>query len=117
AASEAADVVVITISRVLELSPPAIGPAKPAYRPWTGLTPTRTAAAIPSGTLPIAPGNPATMSARRCRRTGRTERSQRPAPATAERIQICGPVTCAPPASGALPRPGAPIIGTHGPAG
>src|SRR5580658_3966528 len=59
AASDAADVVVITISRVLEVSPPATGPAKPAYRPCTGLTPTRTAAAIPSGTLLIAPGRPA----------------------------------------------------------
>ena len=65
AARPAADVVVITIIRVLELSPPTTGPAKPAYRPCTGLTPARTAAAIPSGTLLIAPGSPATMSARR----------------------------------------------------
>ncbi len=54
AASAAAEVVVITISRVFELSPPATGPAKPAYSPWTGLTPASTAAAIPSGTLLIA---------------------------------------------------------------
>ena len=33
AASAAALVVVMTISRVLALSPPAIGPAKLAYRP------------------------------------------------------------------------------------
>jgi hypothetical protein len=59
--------------------PPAIGPAKLAYRPRTGSTPTRTAAAIPSGTLPIAPGSPATRSARRDRRSGRTEPSHRPA--------------------------------------
>jgi hypothetical protein len=31
-------VVVITIRRVLEVSLPATGPAKLAYRPWTGLT-------------------------------------------------------------------------------
>src|SRR5512132_3904675 len=39
AASADADVVVITISRVLAVSPLVIGPAKLAYRPWTGLTP------------------------------------------------------------------------------
>ena len=33
AASAAADVVVITISRVLAVSPPATGPAKLAYSP------------------------------------------------------------------------------------
>src|SRR5215207_1849715 len=77
AASAAAEVVVITMSRVLDVSPPATGPAKLAYGPWIGLTPTRTAAAIPSGTLLIARGRPATRSARRFRRSGRTERSQR----------------------------------------
>ena len=55
----------ITIIRVFELSPPAMRPEKLAYRPCTGLTPARTAAAIPSGTLLIAPGSPAMMSARR----------------------------------------------------
>src|SRR5450631_3957703 len=58
AASAAAEVVVITIIRVCELRPPAMRPEKLAYRPWTGLTPARTAAAIPSGTLLIAPGWP-----------------------------------------------------------
>ena len=61
AANAEAVVVVITISRVLlEESPPATGPAKLAYNPNTGLTPASTAEAIPSGTLPIAPGRPAT---------------------------------------------------------
>ncbi len=86
AASAAADVVVITIRRVLELRPPAIGPAKLAYRPWTGLTPARTAAAMPSGTRLIAPGSAASMSARRSGRCGRTARSHRPVPARAEPI-------------------------------
>src|SRR3984957_1371532 len=86
AASAAAEVVVITISRVLEERPPVIGPAKAAYRPCTGLTPTRTAAAIPSGTLLIAPGSPAIRSARRYRRSGLTERSQRPVAAAGPRI-------------------------------
>src|SRR6201989_1818628 len=86
AARAAADVVVITIIRVLELSPPTMGPAKPAYRPCTGLTPARTAAAIPSGTLLIAPGRPATRSARRLARSGRTERSHRPTGATGKRL-------------------------------
>src|SRR5690242_17591903 len=86
AARAAADVVVITIIRVLELSPPTMGPAKPAYRPCTGLTPARTAAAIPSGTLLIAPGRPATRSARRLARSGRTERSHRPTAATGKRL-------------------------------
>src|SRR6516162_6076118 len=75
AASADADVVVMTISRVLAVSPPAIGPAKLAYRPWTGLTPAKMAAAIPSGTLPTAPGNPASRSRPRYRRCGPTERS------------------------------------------
>jgi len=86
AASAAADVVVMTISRVCELSPPAMGPAKPAYSPCTGLTPASTAAAIPSGTLLIARGSPATMSARRWARSGPTVRTQRPAAARDERI-------------------------------
>src|SRR6202034_3432920 len=86
AASAAAEVVVITIIRVSELRPPAMRPEKLAYRPCTGLTPARTAAAIPSGTLLIAPGSPATMSARRWDRSGPTERSQRPAATTGERI-------------------------------
>ena len=75
AASAEADVVVITISRVLAVSPPMIGPAKLAYRPWTGLTPAKMAAAMPSGTLPTAPGTPASRSRTRCRRCGATERS------------------------------------------
>src|SRR6202046_3796789 len=86
AASAAAEVVVITIRRVLELRPPAIGPAKAAYRPCTGLPPPRPAAAIPSGTLLIAPGSPAIRSARRYRRSGLIERSQRPAAAAGPRI-------------------------------
>lgn len=48
--------VVTTISRVLENRPPAIGPTKLAYKPWIGLTPASTLAAMPSGTLPMAPG-------------------------------------------------------------
>jgi hypothetical protein len=67
AASADADVVVITISRVLAVSPPVIGPAKPAYRPCTGLTPAKMAAAIPSGTLPTATGSPASRSRPRYR--------------------------------------------------
>ena len=59
-ASAAAVVVVITIIWVLDVSPPANGPAKLAYSPCTGFTPTSTAEAMPSGTLLIAPGNPAT---------------------------------------------------------
>ena len=86
AASAAADVVVITIRRVLELRPPATGPAKLAYRPCTGLTPARTAAAMPSGTRLIAPGSAASMSARRFDRSGRTERSHRPAAPSHPRI-------------------------------
>ena len=86
AASAAADVVVMTISRVCELRPPAIGPAKPAYSPCTGLTPTSTAAAIPSGTLLIARGSPATISARRCARSGPMVRTQRPAAARDARM-------------------------------
>jgi hypothetical protein len=66
---------VITISRVLAVSPPVIGPAKLAYSPWTGFTPTKMAAAIPSGTLLTAPGNPASRSRPRYRRCGPTERS------------------------------------------
>src|SRR3984885_778504 len=87
AASAAAEVVVITIRRVLELRPPAIGPAKAAYRPCTGLTPTRSAAAIPSGTLLIAPGSPAVRSARRYRRSGLIECSHRPAAVAGTRIR------------------------------
>jgi len=68
-------VVVITISRVLAVSPPVIGPAKLAYRPWTGLTPAKMAAAMLSGTLPTAPGTPASRSRTRCRRSGAAERS------------------------------------------
>ena len=75
AASAEADVVVMTIRRVLAVSPPVIGPAKLAYRPWTGLTPTRMAAAIPSGTLLTAPGSPASRSLPRYRRCGATDRS------------------------------------------
>ena len=96
AASAAADVVVMTMSRVCELSPPAIGPAKPAYSPCTGLTPARTAAAIPSGTLLIARGSPATRSARRCARSGPIVRSQRP---VAARDGRTGFRTCRPPAA------------------
>jgi hypothetical protein len=56
--------------------------------PCAGLTPTSTAAAIPSGTLLIASGNPATRSARSYRRSGRTERSHRPAAAKGGRIMF-----------------------------
>ena len=76
AASAAALVVVITISLVLALSPPATGPAKLAYRPWIGLTPASTLAAIPSGTLPMAPGRPAIGSVFRAARSGATDLSQ-----------------------------------------
>lgn len=72
----AAVVVVITISRVLEVRPPAIGPAMLAYRPYTGFTPISTAEAIPSGTLLIAPGNPATTSLPKFLRSGFIERPQ-----------------------------------------
>ena len=64
AASAAAVVVVTTISRVLTANPPPIGPAMLAYSPYTGFTPTSTADAIPSGTLAIARGTPATASCR-----------------------------------------------------
>src|SRR5689334_21312832 len=76
AASDAAVVVVTTIIRVLEVSPPPSGPATYAYSPYAGLTPTSVALAIPSGTLLIAPGSPATRSARRSARRGRTDRAQ-----------------------------------------
>ncbi len=49
AASDAALVVVITISFVLAVKPPTIGPAKLAWSPSIGSTPTMAAAAIPSG--------------------------------------------------------------------
>lgn len=75
AANAAAVVVVTTISRVLTATPPPIGPAMLAYSPYTGLTPTSTAEAIPSGTLAIAPGTPATRSCRSVRRSGRSEAS------------------------------------------
>jgi hypothetical protein len=68
-------VVVITMRRVFADSPPVIGPAKLAYKPWTGLTPAKMAAAIPSGTLLTAPGSPASRSRPRYRRCGPTERS------------------------------------------
>ena len=76
AASAAALVVVITMSRVELVRPPATGPAKEAYRPWAGLTPARTLAAMPSGTLEMAPGRPATRSARKCLRRGLTSPTQ-----------------------------------------
>ena len=61
AARAAALVVVITISRVLAVSPLAIGPA--GWRKGrTGLTSAGTLAAIRSGTLRIAPGRPARRS-------------------------------------------------------
>lgn len=63
------------INRVLAVSPPVIGPAKLAYRPCTGLTPANRAAAMPSGTLPTAPGTPASRSRTRYRRCGATDRS------------------------------------------
>ena len=72
--------VVITISFVLALSPPATGPAKLAYRPWIGLTPASTLVAIPSGTLPMATGKPAIASVFRVRRCGATDLSQPPTP-------------------------------------
>lgn len=84
AASADAEVVVITISRVLAVSPPVIGPAKLAYRPWTGFTPTKMAAAIPSGTLLTAPGSPASRSRPRYRRCGPAERSHSPAACPAD---------------------------------
>jgi hypothetical protein len=64
AASAAALVVVTSISCVLVVRPPAIGPAIDAYRPCTGLTPTSTLAAMPSGTPAIAQGTAANRSAR-----------------------------------------------------
>ena len=75
AASAAALVVVMTMSLVLAVRPPATGPAKLAYKPWIGLTPARTLAAMPSGTLPMAPGRPATASVFIVRRSGATDRS------------------------------------------
>ncbi len=77
AASDAAVVVVMTIRRVLAERPPAIGPAKLAYSPWIGLTPARMPDAMPSGTLPIAPGRPATRSDLSSPRPGLRVRSQR----------------------------------------
>jgi hypothetical protein len=73
AASAAALVVVMAISFVLALSPPATGPAKLAYSPCTGLTPVSTLAAMPSGTLPIAPGSPASASCFSVERRGATD--------------------------------------------
>jgi hypothetical protein len=59
--------------------------------PCAGLTPTSTAAAIPSGTLLIASGNPATRSARSYRRSGRTEPSTgRPQPKAGESCSTAG---------------------------
>src|SRR6478609_7244069 len=95
AASDAALVVVMTISWVLEPNPPINGPIALAYRPDTGLTPARTPEAIPSGTLLIAFGRPATRSARRFSLRGATLRSQ---PVTGETTLIsvgrrCQPAT------------------------
>ena len=63
AASADALVVVITMSLVLVCMPPNTGPTRLAYRPWIGLTPASTPDAMPSGTLAMAPGSPATRSA------------------------------------------------------
>jgi hypothetical protein len=73
AASAAAVVVVTTISRVLTAGPSPIGPAMLAYDPYKGLTPTSKAQAIPSGTLAIAPGTPATASWRSLPGSGRSD--------------------------------------------
>src|SRR5215213_7254532 len=70
-ASAAALVVAINIRRVLAVAPPTIGPTALAYSPWIGLMAARTLAAMPSGTLPIAPGNPAIASERSRRHEGR----------------------------------------------
>ncbi|MDK1102116.1 MAG: AAA family ATPase [Actinomycetota bacterium] len=52
----------MTISFVLWVKPPTIGPMKLAYSPKIGLIPTRDAAAIPSGTEAAARGRPAIAS-------------------------------------------------------
>ena len=44
-----------------------------AYSPYTGFTPTSTPDAIPSGTLAIAPGTPATASRRSAPGSGRSD--------------------------------------------
>jgi hypothetical protein len=44
------------------MKPPATGPANEAYKPAIGLAPASTAVAIPSGTDPMAPANPAMVS-------------------------------------------------------
>lgn len=62
AANAAALVVVMTISFVLWVKPPTIGPMKLAYSPKIGLIPTRDTAAIPSGTEAAARGRPAIAS-------------------------------------------------------
>src|SRR4051794_13562654 len=79
AASAAALDVLTIISRVLVVKPPASGPAKFAYRPYIGLTPASTAAAMPLGIQPTALVRPAIASARRWRRSGRRDLTHRPA--------------------------------------
>jgi len=76
AASAAAEVVVMTISFVLEVSPPTTGPANAAYKPWTGLTLASNPFAMPPGIAATAPGTPATMSPRSSPRAGRMRRHQ-----------------------------------------
>src|ERR1700712_15293 len=70
AARAAALVVVTTIRRVLEVRPPATRPAALAYSPLTGLTPASRPEAMPSGTLPMAPGTPANISPNKVERSG-----------------------------------------------
>src|SRR6478752_7311947 len=90
AASDAALVVVMTISRVLVPKPPTIGPMKLAYRPDTGLTPASTPQAIPSGTLLIAWGRPANRSARQVVLPGARPDRRRRAPLAAEPAELTG---------------------------
>src|SRR4051812_32265094 len=72
AASAAALVGVTTMSHVLDVRPPPIGPAKLAYRPCTGLTPASTLVAMPLGRPLRAPARPASRSPLRSARWGRT---------------------------------------------
>src|SRR4051794_24175919 len=89
AANADALVVTMTMSLVLWDRPPATGAAKQAYRPCTGLTPASTLAAMPSGTLLIAPGSPARASWRRVLSDGTPARALASPSARTERDRSC----------------------------
>src|SRR6185369_2992834 len=84
--------------RVLDKRPPTNGPIIVAYRPYSGLTPTSTPLAMPSGTLATARLSPATTSCcndgprGRCRRAFATasRSSRRPGCAAAVPASVKG---------------------------